>query len=168
MKKYEDRTKGILFVDYAITYLAVWPLLASGLIKITSLLSQSRLMLVTDPILMVTNKTIYAGVGGMEVVTSAAVLLVAGKLRKKQILIGILAGGMAWYRLMQKWLNVSDPCPCLGSFGATLPIPYWMLDRILIGLVICWIIIGAWGLSMSIYRLITNKVAKQQNSSDSK
>ncbi len=130
--------------------LSTWLLSATALLKLVSLLGSNKLLAVRDPLLHVTNRTIFACVGTAELIASVTLLATRMSLTGKQLTLGAFGVSMGIYRLLRWQMKVQTPCSCLGVFGQGLPFPKEWLDSILIACVVVWIAVGFCGFAQCV------------------
>lgn len=126
---------------------SAWLLSATALLKLVSLLGSAKLLEVTDPVLHLTNRTVYLWAGTAELIVSVTLLATRMSLRSKHLTLGLFGIIFGTYRLIRWLMKVQTPCSCLGVFGQGLPFPQEWLDPILMACIMVWTTVGLCGLA---------------------
>lgn len=95
-------------------------LMGTALFKLISALGHAKLLSVYDPIFLIPNRYVFAGVGLLE---SAVAIYLLGKAPtvKKLLVVLWLSSVFVLYRLSKFLLDIGEPCSCLGNAADWFP-----------------------------------------------
>lgn len=109
--------------------------------KLYSAAGEARILTLSDPLFLLTNREVLMAVGLLELVVVAYLLFGCHTL-KKHLLIIWLSLNFIVYRVGIWWVAPGKPCPCLGTLTARLPLKPDTVD-LLLKLVITYMLCGS-------------------------
>jgi len=89
--------------------------------KLLSAAGPARILDHADPIFMVTNRVVMTSAGGLELL-AVALLCFHKNIQWKLLTVAWLSTNFLIYRFALWFLQVKQPCSCLGTLGDLLPI----------------------------------------------
>lgn len=116
-------------------------LFTTGLIKILSLFGNSKLLLLTDPLIGIEYKYLFLLVGILELIVGLVCLL-SRKILLQVSLILWLTSYFVIYRVGLYLIGYQKPCKCLGNFVSILNLNDEIVDFAM-KLIIGYLIIGS-------------------------
>ena len=118
-------------------------LLLTGIAKVISVFSASKILYHPDPVFGIEYKNLMLAAGVLEIVTG--VLCFRFK-REKQMLAIVtwIATNFLIYRVGLWWLDLPHPCGCLGTLTDSLHIRQETADN-LMKLLFCYLLFGSYG-----------------------
>ncbi len=96
-------------------------LLATGVVKVVSAFSDSRLLQQLNPIFGISNGWVFAFIGTIEIYIASAVAFSRNSLLRTSLLALLVTGFLA-YRSALVVLHIPGPCKCLGAATEWIPV----------------------------------------------
>jgi hypothetical protein len=149
MQKEEQRSRVQFYRVFVLTAGAILPL--TGVAKMWSAFSGTKLLLVADPILGIQIRHLMLAVGIAELVI-AAVCLLSKTSRLAMVLVAWLATNFLVYRVGLWWIGWKKPCGCLGNLTDALHISPQTADSIMKGLLV-YLLLPSYALLIRQWRL---------------
>ena len=104
----------IAYLQNGCSWLAAAILLSTAGMKFMAAGQPDRLLTQNDPLLGVTNRGLFIGVGSIETVV-ALLLVLPLRFAWKLCALGWLVAAFSFYRLAIHYSGIGAPCPCLGT-----------------------------------------------------
>lgn len=128
-----DRKSAINFVHALIAV----SLVAIGVVKLISWLSDHRILDATDPIIGLKYRYIYPPIAVVELAVGLRVMRMRTvSIKSRVLLLTWLGACFACYRTAAYLVGYHGPCPCLGSVFDLWPVVARKQDSLLIGLIV--------------------------------
>jgi hypothetical protein len=89
--------------------------------KLISATGSAKILDYPDPIFLLTNRVIMTGAGGLELL-AVALLCFHKNIQCKLLTVAWLSSNFLIYRFALWFLQVKQPCSCLGTIGDLLPL----------------------------------------------
>ena len=103
--------------------------------KLLSAAGPARILDYPDPIFVITNRVVMTGAGGLELL-AVALLYFHKNIQWKLLAVAWLSTNFLIYRFGLWFLQVKQPCSCLGTLGDLLPVKPETLNLTLKSIVI--------------------------------
>jgi hypothetical protein len=109
--------------------------------KTITVLTSAKLLVISDPILGITNRWLIAGMALLEIFTMASIVWWKHKPWLPSLFTSCLGGEFLLYRTVFALGHYSRGCPCLGSLGEWIPLSD-QAQGYLLWLIALWLCIG--------------------------
>lgn len=105
---------------HLLKWIVVLTLVTTALAKIVSAFGSSPILAQEDGVIGISNKWLFLGVAIIELCLAAYLILGKQILLQSNLLLW-LGTGFGIYRTSKWWLNIPEPCSCLGSVTDWFP-----------------------------------------------